>query len=83
MTANGTDDEKIKPEELNDYQVPPPMLLLDPANAEPSSNDITPAEDEPDMWIPTMKTWCQLMILVNWTIKQRIGNTITHPLDAA
>ena len=24
------------------------MLLLDPANAEPSSNDITPAEDEPD-----------------------------------
>ena len=49
MTANGTDDEKIKPEGLNDYQVPPPMLLLHPANAEPSSNDITPAEDEPDM----------------------------------
>ena len=24
------------------------MLLLEPANAEPSSNDITPAEDEPD-----------------------------------
>ena len=49
MTANGTDDEKIKPEGLNDYQVPSPMLLLHPANVEPSSNDITPAEDEPDM----------------------------------
>ena len=55
MTANGTDDEKIKPEGLNDYQVPPPMLLLDPANAEPSSNDITPAEDEPDDVDPNNK----------------------------
>ena len=42
MTADGTDDDKIKREGLNDYKVPPPMLLLDPANAEPSSNDITP-----------------------------------------
>ena len=48
MTANGNNDEKIKPEGLNDYQVPPFMSLLDPANAEPSSNDITPAQDEPD-----------------------------------
>ena len=48
MTADGTDDDKIKPEGLNDCQVPPPMLLLNPANAEPSSNDITPAEDGPD-----------------------------------
>ena len=48
MTADGTDDDKIKPEGLNDYQVPPLMFLLDPANTEPSSNDITSAEDEPD-----------------------------------
>ena len=48
MAANGTNDDKIKPEGLDDYQVPPPMFLLHPTNAEPSSNDITPAEDEPD-----------------------------------
>ena len=48
MSVNGTDDDKIKLEGLNDYQLPPPMLLLDPANAEPSLNEITPAEDEPD-----------------------------------
>lgn len=47
MTADGTDDDKIKPEGLNDYQVPP-MLLLDLANAEPFLNGITPAENEPD-----------------------------------
>ena len=48
MTADGTNDVKIKVEGLNDYRVSPPMLLLDPANTEPSSNDIKPAEDEPD-----------------------------------
>ena len=48
MTADGTNDDKIKVEGLNDYRVPTPMLLLDAANTEPSSNDIKPAEDEPD-----------------------------------
>ena len=47
MTADGTNDDKIKPEGLNDYQVPP-MLLLDLVNAEPFLNGITPVEDEPD-----------------------------------
>ena len=36
MTANSTDDGKNKTEGLNNYYVPPPMLLLDPANAAPS-----------------------------------------------
>ena len=36
MTANSTDDGKIKTEGLNNYYVSSPMLLLDPANAEPS-----------------------------------------------
>ena len=48
MTADGIDDNEIKPEGLNNYQVPSLMLLLDPANTEPSSNDMTPADDEPD-----------------------------------
>ena len=47
MTADGTNDDKIKPEGLNDYQVPP-MLLLDLVNAEPFLNGITSVEDEPD-----------------------------------
>lgn len=44
MTADGTNDDKIKPEGLNDYQVPP-MLLLDLVNAEPFLNGITPVVD--------------------------------------
>ena len=36
MTADSTDDGKNKTEGLNNYYVPLPMLLLDPANAEPS-----------------------------------------------
>ena len=47
MTADGTDDDKIKLGGLNDYQLTP-MLLLDPANAEPSLNEFTPTEDDPD-----------------------------------
>ena len=48
MASNGTNDDKIKPEGLDDYQMPSPMFLLHPTNAEPYSNDITTAENEPD-----------------------------------
>ena len=30
MTADGSGDEKIQPEGLVDYKIPPPMALLDP-----------------------------------------------------
>lgn len=37
ITADGSDDEKIKPKGLPDYIVPPP-LFIDPPAAEPQSN---------------------------------------------
>ena len=37
MTADGSGDELITPEGLDNYQVPPPMSLLDPQEAAPST----------------------------------------------
>ena len=48
MTADGTDDDRVQPEGLADYKLPPPLLLLDPATAQPSTNTVTPADKEPD-----------------------------------
>ena len=82
MTADGTDDDKIKLEGLNDYQLTP-MLLLDPANAEPSLNEFTPTEDDPD----DVDFDNEDMVTTDDTgelkIKQNTGNMITLSLDGA
>ena len=44
MTADGSRDELITPEGLDNYEVPPPMLLLDPQEAAPSTPNIEGVE---------------------------------------
>ena len=56
ITADGTDDELIKPEGLPQYTVPPPSIL-DPNIAPAMSNEVEPsaeqvAEDPDISWNP-------------------------------
>ena len=83
MTADGTSDDKIKPEGLNHYQVPPPMLLWIQQMLSYLQTTSHLLRMSLMMWVSTMKTWCQLMIPVNWKIKKRIGNMITLSLEGA
>ena len=53
MTADGTEDEKIQPEGLEKYVMPPPMTLLDPSEDIPvpqlvSGQDENEQKIEPD-----------------------------------
>ena len=41
MTADGSEDEKITPEGLPSYQVPPPVDYIPAAEAMPASNQAT------------------------------------------
>ena len=44
ITANGSEDDKINPEGLPNYKVPPP-IMLDPSTAPPASSIDTENED--------------------------------------
>ena len=46
ITANGSEDDKINPEGLPNYKVPPP-IMLDPSTAPPASS-IVPEKDSND-----------------------------------
>ena len=44
MTADGSDDDKVSPEGLPKYKIPPPSIADASANL-PASNEVEPAED--------------------------------------
>ena len=45
MAADGSDDDKVSPEGLPNYKIPPPSMA-DASASLPTSNEIEPAEDE-------------------------------------
>ena len=45
MIADGSDDDKVSPEGLPKYKIPPPSIADASANL-PASNEVEPAEDE-------------------------------------
>ena len=45
MTADGSEDDKISPEGLLDYRIPPPSIV-DPSEAVPVSNEVEPDKDD-------------------------------------
>ena len=51
MTADGSADDKVWPEGLPGYQIPPPAILLDPAETLPVSNEVDPCNNEEQMMI--------------------------------
>ena len=52
ITADGSGDEKINPEGLQDYKVPPPTVYLAPPECEIDCETPAPAELEPDTQMP-------------------------------
>ena len=46
MTADGSANDKVCPEGLPGYQIPPPAILLDPAETLPLSNEVDPCHNE-------------------------------------
>ena len=49
MTADGTDDELVKPEGLEDYVIPPPALIEPSADASTSNQNDAEARDEEEV----------------------------------
>ena len=45
MTADGSEDDKISPESLSDFRIPPPSIV-DPSEAVPVSNQVEPDNDD-------------------------------------
>ena len=45
MTADGSDDNKVSPESLPEYKIPPPSIA-DASASLPVSNEVEPAENE-------------------------------------
>ena len=46
ITADGSEDDKIKPEGLPNYQVPPPIDYVEPLSTAPESNLVIGETDE-------------------------------------
>lgn len=55
VTADGSEDELVKPKGLDHYVVPPPSIV-DPSNAEPQENrdEVEPTELDPDAVEPDL-----------------------------
>lgn len=45
ITANGEDDDKIQPEGLDNYKVPPPAEFIEPLSANPGQLNVVSVEE--------------------------------------
>jgi len=51
ITANGEDDDKIQPEGLDNYKVPPPAEFIEPLSANPEQLNVVSVEEPSDIQI--------------------------------